>query len=71
MWCVGLPAPVYVVNGAGGNREGNDLPHGQDWTAFRSAEVGFGLISISGPSSLTYDFVAANGTSLWSFTITK
>lgn len=60
------------MNGAGGNREGNELPKGQDWTAFRSAEVGFGYITVAGPSSLTYEFMAANGTtSLYSFTITK
>jgi hypothetical protein len=64
-------APVYVVNGAGGNREGNDMPAGAAWTAFRSSAVGFGYITVAGPHSLTYDFVAANGTTLYSFEITK
>ena len=64
-------APVYVVNGAGGNREGNELPKGAAWSAWRSQEVGFGYIVVAGPHSLTYNFVAANGTTLHNFEITK
>ena len=68
-WC--LAAPVYIVNGAGGNREGNDLPDGASWTSFRSREVGFGYITITGSSSMLYQFVAANGTTLYEINITK
>ncbi len=66
-----FPAPVYVVNGAGGNREGNDMPDGAVWTAFRSKDVGFALITVTGSQSLLYEFVAANGTTVWEFEITK
>jgi hypothetical protein len=42
-------APVYLINGAAGNREGN---HGFNsnaaWSAARSSDVGFGLLTFSG-----------------------
>ena len=62
---------MYVVNGAGGNREGNQDPDPASWVAFHSAEIGFGYMTISGASSLLYEFVAANGTTLFQFEITK
>lgn len=65
-------APVYVVQGAGGNREGNDLPAGgTPWSAFRSSSVGYAVVEVPGPESLTYTFFLANGTALDTFTITK
>ena len=49
-------APVYVTNGAGGNREGNDTPKGGEaWCppaapghAPRSRAVGFGVLRVAG-----------------------
>lgn len=65
-------APVYVVNGAAGNREGNEEPSGQQpWSAWHSREFGFGRVTVAGPGSLTYEFVAANGTSLHSVELVK
>ena len=64
------PAPVYVVNGAGGNRESQSLPGPAAWSKFESAEVGFALITAAG-KSLTYSFLAANGTALDTFVMTK
>lgn len=64
------PAPVYVVNGAGGNREGNERPGGAPWSVYQTAEIGFAVITAAG-RSLTYAFNAANGTTLDSFTMTK
>ena len=61
----------YVVNGAGGNREGNADPQAEDWVAFRSADRGFGRITITGATELQYQFVQNNGTVLDEFTITK
>ncbi len=64
-------APVYVVNGAGGNREGNTLPRGEAWTAFRTQDVGYARLTVTS-ASLEYEFVdAANGTTLDAFTITR
>lgn len=64
------PAPVYVVNGAGGNRESQDLPAPIAWSKFESAEIGFAVVVAAGPR-LTYSFMAANGTQLDSFVMTK
>ena len=64
------PAPVYVVNGAGGNREGNERPGSAAWSVFESGEIGFAVITAAG-RSLTYAFLAANGTALDSFVLTK
>ena len=33
-------APVYVVNGAAGNREGNERPAPANWSAFESGDFG-------------------------------
>ena len=65
------PAPVYVVNGAGGNREGNANPHQEPWVGFHSGDRGFARITIAGSQSLQYMFVENNGTVLDSFTITR
>lgn len=65
-------APVYVVNGAGGNREGNShFESTNPWSAWSSGETGYGMLRVSSSSALSYDFVASNGTVLDSFTITK
>lgn len=65
-------APVYVVQGAGGNREGNDMPAGgTPWSAFQSSSVGYAVIEVPGPETLTYTFFLANATALDTFTISK
>ena len=56
---VAAGAPVYVVNGAGGNREGNDDPNGDaPWSVvgahFRT--IGFGLLTVT-QSQMQYEFV--------------
>eukprot|EP00180_Rhodochaete_pulchella_P002649 Plantae.Rhodophyta-Rhodochaete_pulchella.ctg40993.p1 GENE.Plantae.Rhodophyta-Rhodochaete_pulchella.ctg40993~~Plantae.Rhodophyta-Rhodochaete_pulchella.ctg40993.p1 ORF type:complete len:174 (+),score=13.66 Plantae.Rhodophyta-Rhodochaete_pulchella.ctg40993:44-523(+) len=67
-------APVYVVNGAGGNREGNSCGSGcgtPSWSAWTTQDRGYGLVTVSGPKQLEYAFVATNGTVLDSLTITR
>ena len=74
-------APVYVVNGAGGNRERNELPPGdQPWAAAvdplsglspQSANISFGLITITG-SQITYEQRdSASGELIDTFTLSK
>jgi hypothetical protein len=71
-------APVYVVNGAGGNREGNDMPAGnQPWCPRPSGtnhpqarDIGFSLLVIEG-SSLRFRQFAANSTLLDDWSISK
>eukprot|EP00051_Salpingoeca_urceolata_P004673 m.66805 g.66805 ORF g.66805 m.66805 type:complete len:507 (+) comp13782_c0_seq3:970-2490(+) len=63
-------APVYVVNGAAGNREGNRSPEPIDWSAWGSRELGFGHIEVK-DNTLAYTFLAANGTQLHQFTLDK
>jgi acid phosphatase type 7 len=58
-------APVYVVNGAAGNREGNENPNGNmPWSVpgAHYGDIGFGLMTLvgggpAGSNSLTYEFV--------------
>jgi hypothetical protein len=71
-------SPFYIVNGAGGNRYGNELPNqDQPWSVFGSAEVGFAVLtamssSLTRMSSLTIDFhQSMNGTLLDSVTLIK
>lgn len=64
-------APVYIVNGAGGNREGNTNPNPEPWVVYHSSEIGFGLITVSGPSKLQWQFMHASGSVLDEFEITK
>lgn len=67
-------APVYVVQGAAGNREGNGGAGGPGfhWSAWHSAAYGYGRVSIAGPKALTYDFVySANRTVAHSVTIER
>jgi len=50
------PAPVYMVNGAAGNREGNEnAPGDQPWSAFHTGDLGYVLMEIQG-NSLSWDF---------------
>jgi len=71
-------APVYVVNGAGGNREGNELPAGdKSWCPRptganhpQAREISFSLVMIQG-GSLHFRQLSANSTLLDDWTITK
>lgn len=69
-----LPAsPVYVVNGAGGNRESNSNPDANfPWCAGNhTASIGFATITVAG-NRLKFDFViAATGAVEDTFTIIK
>ena len=69
-------APVYVMQGASGNREGNkgsypdpsELP---DWSASTSVEIGYGVMSISA-TELSWEFhSSATAEVLDQFVITK
>ena len=64
----------HFLQGAGGNREGNELPRNdQPWSApGASGAIGFAMIEIRGPAFMSYSFVrSADGTILDSFNITK
>jgi len=66
-------APVYVVNGAAGNREGNDNPQGDaPWSVpgAHYGTIGYALMQVT-TNLIKYQFYAANQTVLDSFTITK
>eukprot|EP01117_Protostelium_nocturnum_P020394 TRINITY_DN9149_c0_g1_i1.p1 TRINITY_DN9149_c0_g1~~TRINITY_DN9149_c0_g1_i1.p1 ORF type:complete len:501 (-),score=116.23 TRINITY_DN9149_c0_g1_i1:61-1563(-) len=58
-------APVYIVNGAGGNRE--SIIHfpsfAPDWSAFRLSERGYGIIEASN-STLVWEFHLATNQTL-------
>lgn len=44
----GAGAPVYIINGAAGNREGNELPAGDaPWSAAQNADFGYSVVSLS------------------------
>jgi len=69
-------APVYLVQGASGNREGNDnnwhdIP---SWSAARSGKIGYATLTVDG-NMLSFNFFAANSTTgpvlVDSFAITK
>lgn len=64
--------PVYVVNGAAGNREGNDTPSGdKSWSAAHSPSIGYAIITVIG-DSLQYSFYdSATAALIDTFTITK
>jgi len=68
-----MPSPLYIVNGAAGNREGNSMPSGnQPWSAFQSATIGYATITIANTTALTYHFInSANNTVIDTVTITK
>lgn len=65
-------APVYVLQGASGNREKNELPPGDEpWSAAQASNVSFGLLTIRA-RSLRYEQIdSASGETIDSFTITK
>ena len=65
-------APVYIVNGAGGNRENNGPVRGdKPWSAFNSAAVGF-LSLVVTERQLAGQFIeSATGAVLDSFVLTK
>lgn len=50
---LGPGAPVYIVNGAAGNREGNEKPSGAPWSAVQSGAVGYSLITVQAPPAGT------------------
>lgn len=65
-------APVYIVNGAAGNREGNELPTGdQPWSVAQSNEIGYSVFNIYNQSVLDWTFFAANGTAIDYWTLQK
>jgi hypothetical protein len=68
-------APVYIVNGAGGNREGQmgwgaaDQPR---WCASRLLAVGYGMLTVVDDKRLQWNFIAsANNSVIDSFEITR
>ncbi len=66
-------SPVYVVNGAGGNRESNDRPRAdKPWSAgVPTGEIGYARMTVT-PNELAYTFIlAVNGTQHDSFVIVK
>jgi len=59
-------APVHIVNGAAGNREGNDNNFHQpspDWSAARSGDIGYGHMIVTG-NKIDWSFYKATNTSL-------
>jgi 3',5'-cyclic AMP phosphodiesterase CpdA len=68
------PGPVYVVNGAAGNRELNDHPPGgQPWipaSLNRSNVTSFGVFKITPQALVWRQIVASDGSELDSFTLT-
>lgn len=68
-------APVYIVQGASGNREGNtgfpaDMP---EWNANSCADIGYGLMTVD-KSEISWSFYTVNSTGSYfhdSFTMTK
>jgi hypothetical protein len=73
-------APIYIVNGAGGNRESNDDPHGDaPWSVpgAHFADIGYGVVEsvvseTVGGSWMSYTFIrSADGKVLDSVNVTK
>mmetsp|Transcript_40603 Transcript_40603/g.108651 ORF Transcript_40603/g.108651 Transcript_40603/m.108651 type:complete len:111 (+) Transcript_40603:173-505(+) len=57
--CDGGCAPTYIVQGASGNREGNDgFGDTPEWSANHNSSVGFGLMAVN-RTALTWRFFAA------------
>lgn len=54
-------SPVYIMQGASGNREGNDGPSANPpaWSAASDSSVGFGLLTVS-QSALSFQYYASN-----------
>jgi len=57
---VNPPNPVYIVQGASGNREGNSNPpkNVPDWSAFQSGAIGFGIMQVD-VSTMDWSFYAS------------
>ena len=75
---VDAPSPVYVVNGAAGNREGNDHPPGNTsgeayWPSElnRTNVTSYGVFTIAGPTLTWRQFVSADGSLFDEFTLAK
>jgi len=74
-------APVYVVNGAAGNREANArAPGNESWSPAADPAAGvvplmhdisYGVVTVASTSLRFQQFFAANGTAFDTFTITK
>eukprot|EP00055_Hartaetosiga_balthica_P006583 m.20928 g.20928 ORF g.20928 m.20928 type:complete len:524 (+) comp5301_c0_seq1:70-1641(+) len=66
-------APVYIVNGAAGNKEHlNGANPVQPWARFSLEDYGYGIIELTNATSLTWLYYAAADNSLLdTFTITK
>ena len=57
-------APVYILQGASGNREGNkgsfpDADKLPDWSASHSMDIGYGLMTFTGTDTLDWQFIRA------------
>ncbi len=51
-------APVYIVNGAGGNREGQGTnQQNQPWSAYTASNKGFVFIVVKGPNKFVSHFI--------------
>ena len=62
----GPGAPAYVINGAAGNREGNEKPLGNEpWSAVQSDAVGYSVITLSAPKSRERSGPQQNATLTW------
>ena len=64
---VAAGAPVYIVNGAGGNREGNENPSGAEaWSVpgAHTGAIGFGVLSVTF-DRMDYAFVVASDGSVF------
>ena len=74
-------APVYVVNGAAGNREENDrAPGNESWSPAADPtrgivplmrDVSYGVVTVTTDSLRFQQFFSSNGTAFDTFTITK
>jgi hypothetical protein len=65
--------PTYIVNGAGGNREGTTgFPKEQpNWSATRLAEWGYGVLTVFNNTALTWEFFTSSDNKLYdSITLT-
>ena len=68
-------APVYVVNGGAGNREGNESPSDdQPWVPHPSpgsSLISFGVFTLSPDALAWQEYASANASVFDAFTITK
>lgn len=68
------PAPVYVVNGAAGNREKNQKLPGMPWQPKNQpfdSTVSFGIFTVTHDSIKWEQYASVNGSVIDSFEITK